>query len=277
MTNLYKVPNLIWWSGHCVIYLCSYSCGRYLACYTALTRPTRSKQLTTVGTLPYRFLSCWCLARSTFLRSQISTCSLLNVCSFFGWLGLLQILRIPLAALSFAVLCRFYFYECKYAYFNQLTMLQFDLQIWFVVQQLAQKILWHTMTHKPADGWYIWCCVYKIHGRQIISITHAQAGVCIFDWRCYHLDSLTTIKQPKINAKYEKYPEITLYFLVPRMHCSYQSVKRKQKCKLASLKYTVIQTPSSFVTFPKIYLAKIWFDTLLITWLDVSWKEDFDR
>ena len=31
-----------------------------------------------------QFLSCWCLAKSTFLRRQISSCSLLYVCSFFG-------------------------------------------------------------------------------------------------------------------------------------------------------------------------------------------------
>ena len=66
--------------------------------------PTRSKQLSTVATLLYRFLSCRCLAKFTFLRGQISPCSLLYICSFF-W-----VIRSLVLAALFAVLCRFYFY-----------------------------------------------------------------------------------------------------------------------------------------------------------------------
>ena len=47
--------------------------------------PTRPKQLFTVATLLYRFLSCWCLAKSTFLRSRISRLQFV-ACLFFFWL-----------------------------------------------------------------------------------------------------------------------------------------------------------------------------------------------
>ena len=40
--------------------------------YRAVETQPRTKQLSTVATLPYRFLSCWCHAKSTFLRSQIN-------------------------------------------------------------------------------------------------------------------------------------------------------------------------------------------------------------
>ena len=55
---------------------------RHLVCYAVLTRPNQVKTTVhgcnPVSILPYRFLSCWFLAKSTFLRSQISPCSLLN-------------------------------------------------------------------------------------------------------------------------------------------------------------------------------------------------------
>ena len=78
VTSGYKVRNLIWCTGHCKIFFAlAFLCERHLEfCYTVLTRPNQVKQLSTVATLLYlyfyRFLSCWCLAKLTFLRSKIS-------------------------------------------------------------------------------------------------------------------------------------------------------------------------------------------------------------
>ena len=56
-------------------------------CWLALIR---AKQLSTVAILLYRFLSRWCL--KTFF-TEYQPCNLLSLYIFFGWSGLLEILR----------------------------------------------------------------------------------------------------------------------------------------------------------------------------------------
>ena len=67
----FTVRNLIYIVGLCAIYLIRHLCWLHLdlrvtPCWRVLRR---TKQLSTVAILLCRFLSCWSLAKSTFLRS----------------------------------------------------------------------------------------------------------------------------------------------------------------------------------------------------------------
>ena len=88
----------------------------FIVCYTVLKRPNKATQLSTVAILGFQFGLYHVTAPLSFLRS-ISLASLFAILSIFGWLDLLQILRLQ-AAFSFAVLfpylCIIMFY-CLFA------------------------------------------------------------------------------------------------------------------------------------------------------------------
>ena len=71
-------------------------CGHHLEfCYTVLTRPNQV-ETAVHGCNPTLSVSVMLVSpKVNFFTESNRPCSLLYVCSFFGWLGLLQILRIP--------------------------------------------------------------------------------------------------------------------------------------------------------------------------------------
>ena len=76
----YEPDPMVNGSLHCNLFvnLHWHSCGRHLVCYTVLTRPNQV-ETAVYGCNPTLCCVQWCLAKSTFSRSQISPCSFLYI------------------------------------------------------------------------------------------------------------------------------------------------------------------------------------------------------
>ena len=58
--SVFKVRNLIWWTGHFATYVCLLFGWRYISSLHSADELQQERNRSTVAILLYRFLSCWC-------------------------------------------------------------------------------------------------------------------------------------------------------------------------------------------------------------------------